>query len=110
MNDYSFLFLHFEMSFAVSQSSVRSFSIPALFSKENALKVLHVVSLFSSCSLVCFFSEFSSLCMPLSSLAISFINCCFISVALVSRFFVLFGSFIKTQLNLDLSVQPALLL
>jgi len=33
-----------------------------------------------------------------------------LSVALVSRFFVLFGSFIKTQFNLDLSVQPALLL
>ncbi len=57
----------------MSQSSVRSFSIPALFSKENALKVLHVVSLFSSCSLVCFFSGFSSFCMPLSSFAISFI-------------------------------------
>ncbi len=28
----------------------------------------------------------------------------------VSHFFVLFGSFIKPQLNLDLSVQPALLL
>jgi hypothetical protein len=31
-----------------------------------------------------------------------------LSVALVSRFFVQFGSFIKIQLNLDLSVQPAL--
>jgi hypothetical protein len=42
-------------------------------------------------------------------LAISFYRC-FISVALVSCFFVLFGSFIKTQLYLDLFVQPALLL
>jgi hypothetical protein len=33
-----------------------------------------------------------------------------LSVALVSCFFVQFGSFIKTQSNLDLSVQPALLL
>jgi hypothetical protein len=33
-----------------------------------------------------------------------------LSVALISRFFVLFGSFIKTQLNRDLFVQPALLL
>jgi hypothetical protein len=33
-----------------------------------------------------------------------------LSVALVYRFFVLFGHLIKTQLNLDLSVQPALLL
>jgi hypothetical protein len=33
-----------------------------------------------------------------------------LSVALVSCFFVQFGSFIKIQLNLDLSVQPALVL
>ncbi len=46
MNDYCFLFLPFEMSFAMSLSLVRSFSIPSLFSKENALKVLHVVSFF----------------------------------------------------------------
>jgi hypothetical protein len=32
------------------------------------------------------------------------------SVALISRFFVRFGSFVKIQLNLDLSVQPALVL
>jgi hypothetical protein len=31
-------------------------------------------------------------------------------VMFVSRFFVQFGSFIKIQLNLDLSVQPALVL
>jgi hypothetical protein len=33
-----------------------------------------------------------------------------LSVALVSCFFVLSGSFIKAQLNLDSFVQPALLL
>jgi hypothetical protein len=33
-----------------------------------------------------------------------------VKCALVSRFFVLFGSFIKIQLNLDLSVQLALVL
>ncbi len=33
-----------------------------------------------------------------------------LSVALISHFFVLFGSFLKTQLNLNLFVQPALLL
>jgi hypothetical protein len=33
-----------------------------------------------------------------------------LSVALLSRFFVQFGSFIKIQLNLDLFVQPALVL
>ncbi len=75
MNDHCFLFLPFEMSFVISLSSVRSFSIPGLFSKENALKVLHVVSLFFSLFLICFFSGFSSFCLPLSSLAISFVVC-----------------------------------
>lgn len=64
MNDYCFLFLHFEMSFAVSQSSVRSFSIPALVSKENALKVLHVVSLFFLYSLFVSFLGFPFFAYP----------------------------------------------
>jgi hypothetical protein len=44
------------------------------------------------------------------SLLIGLIILKVLSVALLSRFFVLFGSFMKTQLNLDFSVQPALLL
>jgi hypothetical protein len=49
-------------------------------------------------------------CGAFISLLIRLIILKVLSVALVSGFYVLFGSFIKTQLNLDLSVQPALLL
>ncbi len=44
------------------------------------------------------------------SLLIRLIIIMVLSVALISHFFVLFGSFINTQLNLNLFVQPALLL
>jgi hypothetical protein len=78
----------------------KKFYVSSVFSELNFPVGTHVVSNLAQSDILKFHLSFNK--------AHNFKG--ILSVVPVSRFFVLFGSFIKTQLNLDLSVEPALLL
>jgi hypothetical protein len=77
----------------------KKFYVSSVFSELNSPVGTYVVSNLAQSNILKFHLSFNQ--------AHNFKGVC---VALISRFFLLFRSFIKTQLNLDLSVQPALLL
>jgi hypothetical protein len=77
----------------------KKFYVSSVFSKLISAVGTYVVSNLAQSDILKFHLSFNKLIILMV-----------LSVALISYFFLLFGSFIKTQLNLDLFVQPALLL